>query len=68
MAPPSRSRQAAIANSDMRLWASGGQRAATVAAVEVLPAPRADPPLAAVAPAEIENLRYGLNAIARWLR
>ena len=27
-----------------------------------------DPPLAAVAPAEIENLRYGLNAIARWLR
>ncbi len=27
-----------------------------------------DPPLAAVAPAEIEKLRYGLNAIARWLR
>ena len=27
-----------------------------------------DPPLAAVAPAEIANLRYGLNAIARWLR
>ena len=27
-----------------------------------------DPPLAAVAPAEIENLRYGLNAIARWMR
>ena len=27
-----------------------------------------DPPLAAVAPAEIENLRFGLNAIARWLR
>jgi hypothetical protein len=26
-----------------------------------------DPPIAAVAPAEIENLRYGLNAIARWL-
>jgi hypothetical protein len=26
------------------------------------------PPIAAVAPAEIENLRYGLNAIARWLR
>jgi hypothetical protein len=27
-----------------------------------------DPPIAAVAPAEIERLRYGLNAIARWLR
>ena len=27
-----------------------------------------DPPIAAVAPAEIDNLRYGLNAIARWLR
>jgi hypothetical protein len=26
-----------------------------------------DPPIAAVEPAEIENLRYGLNAIARWL-
>src|SRR5262249_16885684 len=26
------------------------------------------PPLAAVEPAEIESLRYGLNAIARWLR
>jgi hypothetical protein len=27
-----------------------------------------DPPIEAVQPAEIENLRYGLNAIARWLR
>jgi hypothetical protein len=27
-----------------------------------------DPPIAAVAPVEIESLRYGLNAIARWLR
>ena len=27
-----------------------------------------DPPIAAVAPAEIENLRYGLNALARYLR
>jgi hypothetical protein len=27
-----------------------------------------DPPIAAVEPAEIENLHYGLNAIARWLR
>ena len=27
-----------------------------------------DPPIAAVEPAEIENLRYGLNAIARWVR
>jgi hypothetical protein len=27
-----------------------------------------DPPIAAVEPAEIESLRYGLNAIARWLR
>jgi hypothetical protein len=27
-----------------------------------------DPPIAAVEPAEIKNLRYGLNAIARWLQ
>ena len=27
-----------------------------------------DPPIAAVEPAEIENLRYGLNAVARYLR
>ena len=27
-----------------------------------------DPPIDAVQPAEIENLRYGLNAVARYLR
>jgi hypothetical protein len=27
-----------------------------------------DPPIDAVEPAEIENLRYGLNAVARYLR
>ena len=27
-----------------------------------------DPPIDAVQPVEIENLRYGLNAVARYLR
>jgi hypothetical protein len=27
-----------------------------------------DPPIAAAEPAEIEDLRYGLNAIGRWMR
>jgi hypothetical protein len=34
----------------------------------VYPRLRRGPPIAAVEPADIENLRYGLNAIARWLR